>query len=152
MTAYSSLSQLADGKRIVSIEAGDITAPSHAGHPGTHLIVNCLFHSDLAQLSPPTLLATSQTETIFILKHLVANKLLDGIVSVNLSFYEAPDSQRLRPRRRIYRFGTIVSSLPRDAATINESCFIPSNETIQSSQFDEITSLLAEKRSSFVLR
>jgi hypothetical protein len=127
---------------MVSVEAGAIPAAPHAKHQGNQLLVNCVYHDSLDQLSPASQFASARADTLTILQLVVSNKMLDGIVSVCVSFYVGSGSPRARPRRRLYRYSIFTSSILPTATTIDASCFLPSSGSVQSSEVNEISALL----------
>jgi len=144
MTVDTRLSHLADGKRLLAVEAGEIPAPPHAKHPGNHLFVNCLYHNSVNQLSSELMLAAARADTLVVLQFLRTNKMLDDIVSVCISFYA--DTESRNPRHRLYRYSIFTSSISHDEMAIDASYFSPSKESIQSSQREDIARLLSLRR------
>jgi len=143
MNMNSSLSQLADGNRLLSVEATPVPAPSHAEHQGNHLFVNCLYHSSsLNQANPESVLARAGEDTLAVLRALVANKMFNDIVSVCISFFVDPCTHTNVPKRRLYRYSIFTSSISPDLTAIDSLLVEGANTAIQSSQIEKIATLL----------
>jgi hypothetical protein len=139
------LNHLVHESKLVAIDTGVVSAPSDAEHSGNHLMVNCLYHDNLGKIPPHSMLATARSDTLVILKELVRQKMLDGIISVCISFFvNIPPTGR---RTRIYRYSIFTNAISHASSALDESFFKPSMHTIQSSQYREIEILLSRERS-----
>jgi hypothetical protein len=139
MITDSRLSQVADGERILSVEAGTVAAPAHAIHPGNHLLVNCVYHGNVNRSSPESRLAAARADTLAVLRILTSNKMLEGIASVCISFYVRDPAH---PRRRLYRCSIFTSAISSDETPIDAAFLLPAKMSIQSSEIEEINNLL----------
>src|SRR4051812_1351618 len=107
MSTDQRLSHLADGKRIIGIEAVLVPATPMAQHQGTHLFVNCLYSQEMIKLNPETILSSAREDTVLVLRALVERSMLDGVASVCVSFVaRGENAERVY---RLYRYSILSS-------------------------------------------
>jgi hypothetical protein len=136
MDAIRSLSDFADGRRLLSVEAVPIPAPAHAQFPGDHLFVNCLYHQDVGTERCEALLVAARHDTLLLIQTLLDKADLWEFKSICITFYVD-----IRPRRRSYRFSVLTSYL-RDNVLTPDDLLCWNESLLQSSQIDEIARLL----------
>ena len=139
----SKLSHAVDSIRISGVNATVIPSPPHAkAYPGDHLFINCSYRQPAVGQIATQCLATARSDTVAVLRCVVAEQAISGIESVCVTFLAPISPTDSMHFRRVYRYSVLSSALRIEPEVIDESFLLSNALFLQSSEVQGIDELI----------
>jgi len=123
-----------NNSRIINLEVCDVPAPAGATHPGTHLLINCVYDCTCNFAVSAHQLPAYRTDVRAIIDAILTESHIRDYTSVCITL--------LSPRKdaacRLYRYSALTSDLVRAIRTDRNSNIFSSDFSIETSDIAEV--------------